>query len=262
MGVDYSSLPKATKKLLEEVEANSPAQQQINAITGLATLTQGLLDSIQTFHGDSIELSRDTVKELRQVEKTLSKLDKEPEKFPDVTSPIVAALKKLHEAVTAIDVAPVVEAPNVNVDVPEVDLSGVEKIIQEDIPAAFETALGKIVIPITPETDLSPVVEQLSGVQDWLKSIDTATRLKPQFPDVMKVTNNAGVALDVTSPVYATKVTVSSGITYVGEALPGTAAATAGWRIQRIDGNGNITWKDGDAGFDNTATDLTAGSFS
>lgn len=60
----------------------------------------------------------------------------------------------------------------------------------------------------------------------------------------------------------ATKITTSGSDTYVGEAAPGTSQATAKWRIQKIDTNGNITWKDGDANFDNTATDLTTGSFS
>lgn len=66
----------------------------------------------------------------------------------------------------------------------------------------------------------------------------------------------------MSSPSYATRITTSGSDTYVGEALPGTSTSAAAWRIQKIDTNGNITWKDGNDNFDNTATDLTAGSFS
>jgi hypothetical protein len=61
---------------------------------------------------------------------------------------------------------------------------------------------------------------------------------------------------------YATKVTTGGGYTYIGEASPGTAQATAAWRCQRIDASGTTTWADGNAAFDNVATDLTALSYS
>lgn len=60
----------------------------------------------------------------------------------------------------------------------------------------------------------------------------------------------------------ATKVTTVGSITYVGIAAPGTAQGTAKWQCKKIDesvdGTLVITWADGNSGFDNTATDLTA----
>ncbi len=67
--------------------------------------------------------------------------------------------------------------------------------------------------------------------------------------------------LDTTSPM-ATKIINSAGYTYIGEATPGTLEATSEWRCQRIDSAGNTVWADGDANFDNVATDLTALSYS
>ena len=63
---------------------------------------------------------------------------------------------------------------------------------------------------------------------------------------------------------FAIKVTVSGDVTYVGKAIVGTAQATAKWQAQKIDETSGtvITWADGDADFNNLATDLTALSYS
>jgi hypothetical protein len=44
-------------------------------------------------------------------------------------------------------------------------------------------------------------------------------------------------------------------VAYLGQALPGTSTATAGWRIQKlafaVDGDVSVTWADGNADMDN-----------
>lgn len=62
----------------------------------------------------------------------------------------------------------------------------------------------------------------------------------------------------------AVKVTVSGTNTFLALAAPGTAQATAKWQVRKIDTSSGvvITWADGDGNFDNTATDLTALSYS
>lgn len=62
----------------------------------------------------------------------------------------------------------------------------------------------------------------------------------------------------------AIKITVSGSITYVGVAAPGTAQGTAKWQCKKIDETSGtvITWADGNANFDNVATDLTALTYS
>lgn len=68
-------------------------------------------------------------------------------------------------------------------------------------------------------------------------------------------------AMPVSDGALAAKITSSGGYTYVGEAAPGTAQATAAWRCCRIDSTGTTVWADGDGNFDNVATDLTALSY-
>jgi hypothetical protein len=65
---------------------------------------------------------------------------------------------------------------------------------------------------------------------------------------------------------YAQKITESGGYTYVAVALPGTLQSAASWQVKRIDettaGTTIITWADGNANFDNVATNLTTLSYS
>lgn len=62
----------------------------------------------------------------------------------------------------------------------------------------------------------------------------------------------------------ATKVTVSGNYTYVAVSAPGTAQSSALWQVQKVDTTTGtvITWADGNANFDNVATDLTALTYS
>jgi hypothetical protein len=65
--------------------------------------------------------------------------------------------------------------------------------------------------------------------------------------------------------LVAMKVTESGDNTYVAIAPIGTAQATAGWQAKKIAISGGdtvITWADGNASFDNVATDLTSLSYS
>ena len=71
-----------------------------------------------------------------------------------------------------------------------------------------------------------------------------------------------GGALSIGDRPFAVVVTISGSYTYIAEAVPGTATSSALWRAQRVDGDGNTVWADGDANFDNVATDLTALSYS
>lgn len=80
-------------------------------------------------------------------------------------------------------------------------------------------------------------------------------------PESISSTNGAAHIVD---GALALKTTVVGAVTYIGEAAPGTAQATAAWRCQKIDTTTGtvITWADGDSNFDNVATDLTALTYS
>lgn len=77
-----------------------------------------------------------------------------------------------------------------------------------------------------------------------------------------------GVAQQVT-PLDATLQALideaSGTVTYVGEANPGTATATAEWRIQKIDTSANpisVKWADGNTSFDNVWDNRASLSYS
>jgi hypothetical protein len=65
--------------------------------------------------------------------------------------------------------------------------------------------------------------------------------------------------------VYATYIAVSGTNTYIGEAQPGSLASVAVWRCKRIADNTSTivtTWADGNANFDNIATNIQSLSYS
>ena len=68
------------------------------------------------------------------------------------------------------------------------------------------------------------------------------------------------------APALAMKVVVVGTLTYLAIASPGTAQTTAKWQARKIDtsvsGTTVVTWADGNAEFDNVATDLTALTYS
>ena len=62
----------------------------------------------------------------------------------------------------------------------------------------------------------------------------------------------------------AVKITESGTTTYIGIAAPGTAQSASTWQCKKIDESSGmvLTWADGNADFDNVATDLTALTYS
>lgn len=62
----------------------------------------------------------------------------------------------------------------------------------------------------------------------------------------------------------ATKITEDGAITYIAIAAPGTAESEAKWQVKKLDETTGlvITYADGDADFNNVATDLTALTYS
>lgn len=90
----------------------------------------------------------------------------------------------------------------------------------------------------------------------WHSTLEVLTRLGLGYDGQNLQLNNA--------ENLATKVTVAGDLTYVGIAAPGSAQASAVWQCKKIDQSSGtvVTFADGDANFDNTATDLTAHTYS
>lgn len=53
-------------------------------------------------------------------------------------------------------------------------------------------------------------------------------------------------------------VVTSGSDTFIGEAAPGTSAATAAWKAYKVDSSGNLTYADGDAEFNNVGANLAS----
>ncbi|MDV7397294.1 hypothetical protein RZS08_38190, partial [Arthrospira platensis SPKY1] len=68
----------------------------------------------------------------------------------------------------------------------------------------------------------------------------------------------------VQSPNEALKLTESGNYTYVAKAPVGTLESASAWKVFRIDETTGlkITWADGNANYDNVATDLTTLTYS
>lgn len=80
-------------------------------------------------------------------------------------------------------------------------------------------------------------------------------------------TEDVGASVEVqhvTNKPMALKTQVSGNVTYYGLALPGTTQATAAWRAFKVDQTSGmiITWADGNADYDNVATDLSTLTYS
>lgn len=81
----------------------------------------------------------------------------------------------------------------------------------------------------------------------------------------VQLNNRGDLMIEEAGNEMATKVTISGSDTYEATAPAGTAQASALWRAKKVTVSGGtttVTWADGNANYDNVATDLTALSYS
>lgn len=260
-----NQLPDDLQKKLEKWEANKPQNQQLQVLSDLAVMMQEQLNVLDAIEKGSQTNAKDHGRLLIDMKEKLDSLNsKEAPEMPDYAKPVLEGFKDLKTALSAsikgIDVKPVVNvpklnAPAVNVSPPSVDLKGVEKVLKTDLPKAFDKAIKSI--PQPKEVKIPDYSKKFDEMTDWLKSIDTATRLKVQFPGTLKVTNPDGTTVGGGATNYATKIdedSVTSGIFYVGKAAIGSSAASAVWQIKKLNTTSidlDKTWCDGDDSFNN-----------
>lgn len=95
-------------------------------------------------------------------------------------------------------------------------------------------------------------------------NVTPATRVDGE-PSALEVNNRGDLMIEEAGNEMATKVTISGSDTYEATAPAGTAQASALWRAKKVTVSGGttiVTWADGNANYDNVATDLTALSYS
>lgn len=204
-------------------------------------------------HPKSVEVNnlKTVINSLESLERTFGKLKLDPK--INVAAPIIP------ETV----VKPVVNIPTPVVNVEKPDLSQIKKLVEY-----FESLDVK-----------HPLAVRLSDGKAFYKAIDRLAEVvtaNNPFPFMDEEGNgtralispNGGLKVDVVSMIgtddKAVKVTEVGSITYVAKAEPGSSEASAVWQVKKIDETTGtvITWADGDAEFNNIATDLTALSYS
>lgn len=193
--IDRSKLSVQELYQLDQWQAS---RDQLAKLTDVAEALQKVQESIDKGNnGDVTHL-------LKEVRASIDGLaSKEQPEMPDYAKPITEALGQLETslkgALAKIDVKPIVnvEAPATpaapDVNVPAVDLSGVEKVLKNDVPAAFKEAIALIPVPKLPNNAAA-----LAEISEKLSSIDVATRLIPAPPKQIKVTNPDGTPIGVT----------------------------------------------------------------
>lgn len=202
--VDKRNLSVEQQAVLEQWEFSKKQLSTLDDIESVLEQAVVSLDKNLDKHEDGTKKLGTLLIDIRE---TLAELDKEPQKMPDYSKPVVSALEKLEKSLaSALNVK--VEAPQVNVqapdvNVPEVDLSGVEKVLKNDVPKAFKEAIKLVPQTVVPKSDYTPLLEKLEDIHEQLGSIDTATRLKPQFPNTFKATNIDGSQISGGSLVLA-----------------------------------------------------------
>lgn len=186
--MDGQDRRKLSVDQLAQLEQYENSQEQLKTLKELSTVLTSVKDAINSKNNDDIS------KVMGEVNKSVVALkNKQDPKMPDMTTPIVQALTKLGDsfskAINSLELSPNIDvaAPNIDVKPATVDLSKVEKILKNDLPAAFSQAISAIPTPVA---DVR--LNKLTDIIDWLKSIDTASRLKVQIPSTMKVTNPDG----------------------------------------------------------------------
>lgn len=240
--IDYSKVPEELKAKLAEFEKRNPVNRQLETLEDIAAMTQALVELFEQQTTGSSKQVDQLGALLAEMNTKLGSLnDKEVPETPDYAKPVVVAVNKIKVAlVTAIngirlDPEIKVNAPDVKVSAPDVDLKGVEKLLKNDLPKAFEKAVKLLPKTEIPPTDYTPLIEKLEELSTKLENIDTATRLKPQFPNKFKVTNPDGSDVNIKKFVTERYDYGSPPIYYVGEASVGTPDGSPDWTITKFD---------------------------
>ena len=154
--VDYSKLDPALQEKIKKWQQESVPNKQLQTLEELAYMSQELINILDEQKKSGEKNVKELGATLLDIRDKLGSLDsKEAPEMPDYAKPIIKAIgdmqKALEASIKAIEVKPDVKVsvPDIAApEVPEVDLSELEKIVKVEIPKAFEKAVKAI--PTTP----------------------------------------------------------------------------------------------------------------
>jgi hypothetical protein len=257
---DYSKLSPELQEKIAQWNSNKPENKQLTVISDIADMLQNFLESHDSEEENDKKFRREIGSLLVDMRESLKVISsKEDKEAPDYSKPIITAIDKLSKVIDEKDYKPTinvsspkVEVPtpvaNVTVDAPKVDTKPLESIIKNELSTAFKEA-----VLLIPQVDIPEAPDRWDEVIEWLKNIDTASRLKPQFPNSISVTNPDGSSIGSLSGsnIYITVIREKStdpDVSYIGKALPGTLTSDAAWQIASLDENTNLDMLYADGG--------------
>lgn len=243
---------KLTEDQRQKLEQYQHTQQQLQVLSDIAMMNQEVIDLLDDQKKDNGEVSQKFGALLVDMRDSLTALkDKQAPETPDYAKPVVEAVSKLEKALSAsikaIDVKPVIDAPQVSVSAPDVDLKGVEKAVS-NLSKSFREAIKLIKIPEPEKTDFQPLLDAWEGISEQLVSIEHAARMKP-LPGSMTIQHN-DQAVSSANPLPITgSITTSPGPTDAYEiADSDTATATKYYGFTDADANWYILKEDTSTG--------------
>jgi len=278
----------------EEIVDLSPVTNAVDSVRR-AVLSQEYPEKVEVKNIDEVRLF--LRKELKAVVDAVKAIDipepskevkvsnfPEPIKNPDTLkvsnlSELGTLLTDLIQSVNSLNVNPVVNLPAPIVNVPEQPQAIVN--IPQALPPIVDLDLSALLSALKPLGLLSrdpnkPITVRMSDGRSFIDAIasvlkDNGERLATVVStsygltkdEYKAATKELAVTAETTQDL-ATKVTVVGSVSYVGVALPGSSQASPVWKCKKIDETTGLvmTWADGNANFDNIATDLTSLSYS
>lgn len=188
---------KLTPEQRDQLESYNNTKKQLRHLEDTADIAQEILQTLD----EQKEQGAKTLKEfgalfvdMREALKNIE--SKEDPESPDISKPIVEVLNKLQKSFDGFKVNPEVKVSVPDIKVPEPDLAEFKKIVKTELPKAFEKAIKLIPKVEIPKTDHSDLLKAWEGISEQLVSIENATRMKPQFPTSLKVTNPDGSTIN------------------------------------------------------------------
>lgn len=257
---------KSFASLVSYLDSKISKTEVVNQLREIGTPdVQWVVESIESLHKTLKAQSG----ERPEIKVNIPELEQKD--YTELISMLAETIKGVEQAVkeqTTTVQAPVVNIPETVVNVPETDLKPLERGLEK-----VEKAVKAVKIPKIPKTDTTGIEKRIDKSNKLLKEIVE----KPvggggggggSWPAVNAdeithpLTVDSHGNLKIIDTPMAKKITAVGSITYIASATPGTAQATAAWQVQKVDesiaGTTVITWADGNANFDNVATDLTA----
>ena len=199
--IDRTKLTPEQRDRLDQYEATENAKEAAEKAAQGLTELQKKMDSFSPQLVVSVPGLIEQIEPIRRgledLKKTIQSSDNSAQilkSFQQQSKDILKQLQSLKIEVPKTELKPniSVQSPEVNVSPQvDVDLRGLEKLLKK-LPSDFERAIKSFPQTEIPPTDFTPLLDKLDAALERLESIDMGTRLKPQFPNTVKVTNPDG----------------------------------------------------------------------